>query len=223
MGTETRYLHFDRCNNPTELRARWREAVEADTYNRGHEIYNGSIRHAELSVNPVRFKDAKAAEAARDAYDVDKREAVAFGYGDPSKTFPQTAADKKLVETLAQLDKDLENFEFEVLKRFAHGKSASRKCTHCESVVSRKSRVRYAARPPSKSQESHFDYRDSVRMLTACPCCGGELLMTDTDKKRKASLSTRSADLHKKVTAAREKFFAKTASCGYYIVAGCPS
>lgn len=223
MGTDTRYLQFTNCNNQTELMARWRTAVQEDTYEKGHDIYNGSIRHCDLSVHPTRFATAKLAEAARDAYNVDKREARAFGYGDAAKTFPQTAADKKAVQTLAQLEKELEHFEFDVLKRFVQGKSASRKCANCDSVISRKSRARLAIRPPQKREDNVLDYRDAVRELTACPCCGHELLLTDTDKKRKASLGKRIQELTKKVSDAKTKFFSKNAACGYFIVAGCPS
>ena len=201
----------------------WKQAVEYDTYQRGHDTYNGSIRHVDSpTIHPVRYKSEKEAQAARDAYNVDKREARAFAYGDPAKSFPMTAADKKMVATLATLEKELEGFEFEVLTRFVKGKSASRKCGNCDSVISKKSRIPWAQRPPVKTS-SVLDYREAIRELTACPCCGHELLQTETDKKRKMSLKTRVDDLAEKTAKARAAHYAKHTPCGYLVIAGCPS
>jgi len=223
MGADTRFFHFDKCDNRAELDKRWRDAVREDTYERGHDSYNGSIRNVEsLSVHPVRYKTAGEAERARDAYDADKREAMAFGYGDPTKVFPQTAGDKKMVDNLAKLKKELETFDFDILCRFAKGKTSSRKCSHCESVISRKSRQTLALRPPTRNQDN-FAYRDALHELTACPACGHNLLITDTDKKLKASLEKRVHELTKKVEDAEKAFYAKKPTCGYFIVAVCPS
>lgn len=223
MGCQIRHLSFSPCSTPAELRKLWKETVEEDTYNKGHDTYNGSIRHVDdLDVHPVRFKTAKEASVAREGYNVEKREARAFAYGDPAKAFPMTAADKKMVTTLTALEKELEGFEFDVLTRFVKGKSASRKCGHCDSVISKKSRMPFALRPPVKTS-SVLDYRDAIRELTACPCCGHELLQTETDKKRKTSLKTRVGDLAAKVTKAKAAHYAKHEPCGYLVIAGCPS
>lgn len=222
MGADTRYLTFNDCNTKDAMLQKWRAAVHEDKYQRGHDAYQGSIGDVDLHFHPTRFPDFAAAQKFAHAQDVEKREALAIPYGDTTKAFPQTAADKKAVETLAALETALGVFEFEVLKRFVNGKSASKRCTHCESVISKKSRKSMALRPPQKTS-SELDNRLAVRELTQCPACGHELLMTDTDIQRKASLKKRSDDMYVKVAAAKKAFEAKRAPCGYYVVAVCPS
>lgn len=223
MGTSIVFKTFDNCSTTADLSKRWAVAKEDARYEFGNDPYNGSISTVhDLYVAPVRYKDLKEANEAAGRYDVSKREARAFGYGDPTKSFPTTDAERKLTTTLAGLDKELDNFEFDVLKRFVAGKSASRKCGGCDSVISKKSRERLAKRNPRDRNMGVLDLRAAIHELTACPCCGHELLLTDTDKKRRESLQKRAEELRKKVETAKAASFAKN-PCGYVVVAGCSS
>lgn len=222
MGTETRYLIFKDCTTRDSLIKAWRERVKEDQFDKGHGLYQGSIAHCDLSFHRNRFDTFERAEKLGHSIDVDKRQAVAIGYGQPEKAFPQKASDKKLVNDHATVEKGLENFDFEILQRFVAGKSSSKKCTHCDSVISKRSRQPLARRPPTKDQE-YFAYRDAIKELTSCPACGHNLLVTDTDKKRRESLEKRFKDLTAKLAQAKKDFAAKNPPCGYFVVAACPS
>jgi predicted RNA-binding Zn-ribbon protein involved in translation (DUF1610 family) len=228
VGAESRHLTFQHCPSEKELFKRWAQAVAEDVYQRGHQAYNGGISHTELSVGRPAFKtrDEAFAHADSDAvYDAtQKRMAVAFRYGDPSKVFPLSAADKALVLKRETLQKESDEFERNVLKRFVASESASKKCSHCDSVISKKSRVRVASDNYARNCASltGFELRDYIREQTACPACGNNLLMTDTDVKKQAALKTRLADLVQKVGKAETAFRAKQADYGYVVLAVAP-
>lgn len=222
MGAEIRFLTFNDCSTRDKLFKAWRERVEEDQFNRGHGTYNGSIAHCDLTIHRNRFDTLEQAEKFAYQLDVDKRQAVAIGYGNPDKAFPQKASDKKLAADHAAVKKAVDNFEFEILQRFVAGKSSSKKCTHCDSVISKRSRQPLAKQPPSRDQD-HFAYRDAIRDLTGCPACGHNLLVTDTDKKRRESLDKRFRDLTTKLDQAKKDFAAKNPPCGYFVAAACPS
>jgi len=228
MGAETRTITFENCASEKELFIRWRDAQREDQYQRGHDSYQGSIGETELRVSSRRF--ASEADAARNAWgdgtEIYKREALAFAYGDPAQVFPGTAKDRDLFKKHQELELSLKTFEHDVLRRFVASKSASKKCTHCDSVISKKSRQGLASANFLRDLErmtEPFAGRDYVHEQTTCPCCGHNLLMTETDIKRRAVLSTKVSELGKKVLEARTVHLSKVKPYGYYVIAVCPS
>lgn len=230
MGAETRYLTFDNCASEAELQKRWREAVEEDTYDRGHGSYNGSIRHVDSPyVHRVSYATREEAQKAASAMHVDKGSAVAFRYGDAAKcAFPQTERDKQQSKKLDELEKELFLFNNSILKRFVTSKSASKRCGHCDSVISKKSRERlaredYAKQHAALARVGHFDARDYEAEQVNCPACNHNLLLTDTDIKRRQSLEARVKELRGKVEEARKDHLSKVKPFGYIVQAVAPS
>jgi DNA-directed RNA polymerase subunit RPC12/RpoP len=225
MGAITRYVTFQRCPSEKELFRSWAATAEEDAYERGHESYSGSLHHAHLSVSRTAFKTEKEAsqhadsDAVQDAQQ--KGTALAFRYGDPSKVFPLSAADKALVLRRTALQREFDEVENSVLKRFVASKSASKKCPHCDSVISKKSRVHLASENYAKKCErlKGFELRDYVHEQTACPACGYNLLLTDTDIKKRESLKVRLKDVSGKAHEAEQAFREKSEDYGYVIVA----
>lgn len=225
MGTETRTLDVENVGNWAELGKAWKELCRQDTYNRGHDTFNGSISHCDLELAQKKFPTHAAAANYLDSVNVEKRTALAVQYGSPVGAFPATQKEKELEKRLTDLQAELLLFEHEVLKRFVASKSASKKCTHCGSVISKKSRERMAAENFKETydrMDSGFDRRDYVRERTSCPACNHNLLMTDTDVKRKNSLIER---VRKAEDQKRELLKTRKASApyGYLVCAACPS
>lgn len=225
MGTETRTLDVENAGNWQELTKAWSDLCRQDTYNRGHDSYNGSISHCELELSQKKFPTREAASKYLDSVDVQKRTALAVQYGSPIGAFPATQKEKELEKRLTDLQTELLLFDHEVLKRFVASKSASKKCTHCGSVISKKSRERLAAenfKGNYDRMDSGFDRRDYIREQTSCPACNHNLLMTDTDVKRKNSLveRARKAEEQKREIMKTRK---APAPYGYLVTAACPS
>lgn len=219
MGTETRYFNLGDIVTEQELRARWSKMQDDDEHERGHDPYNGALTHADLRVSNKVFKTHRdASDFAHDA-DVGKGDAVAYKYGD-KPGFPRTKADNELVERIACMQKEIDSFHVDIVKRFVDSKSSSKKCVHCDSVISKKSRQHIAR---SHGKASSVMDRHMFGEITDCPACGGNLLVTDTDKKRLESVTKR----HREAVAKKHEALAaakKTSSAwGFVIVAATPS
>lgn len=221
MGAETRILQVADCATPALLQQRWRQLQDNDNYKRGHGAYQGSLGAVhDLDIASVRYPSLQAATAAAQAKYVDKRCAIAFGYGEPTKAFPVTSKDRQLVAQAEKLRKELGTFEYEVLKRFLQGKSKTKTCSGCGSAISQKSRKPLLVTAPDMTQHpTNYQAREQAYGYVSCPACHGNLLMTDTDKKRKEALTRRYHEAITKETAAKRAYLAKQTPPGYVIAA----
>lgn len=219
MGTETRFINISFVASEQELLARWRILQTEDQYERGHDVYQGALTTARLSVSRKTFKTYKEAVAFAHEAEIDKGYAEAYKYGE-GVGFPRTKADAELGEKIKAMQKEMDFFHTDILRRFLDSKSSSKKCAHCESIISKKSRKNVLA------TEARFARTSEQRMyglVTDCPACGDNLLVTDTDKKRLASLTERHGAATKKYDAAFTVAKNTASAWGYYIVAAVPS
>lgn len=224
MGAIDRRVTIQDCATPALLRTKWRELQQEDMYQRGHGSYQGSLGEVhDLSVHATRFATEKEAHAFADKQFVEKREAVAFGYGQVASAFPVTKKDKDLADALQALETSLANFELDILRRFLAGKSKSKTCSGCGSAISKKSRERLTSpRYFEPARMGTHQHRDQCAELVGCPACHAPLLMTDTDTKRKKAMQTKHAQLRDKVQAAKLAHHAKHPPPGYVVAAVVP-
>lgn len=227
MGAISRTFTFNFCASREELLKRWDRQQGEDVWDKGHGAYQGTIAHARLSISPRRFETLQAASNHADGEldHMSKGTAVAFYYGDGVPVFPATAKDRELVATVDKLTAELDNFELDILRRFVQSKSASKRCTHCDSVISKKSRERLVHGTYLARVNQLRDLRDALeekRERTSCPACWNNLLTTDTDLKRRKSLEERLALVTDKLEAARKAFYAKSKPYGYYVAGMVP-
>jgi hypothetical protein len=221
MGTEIRYRNVSDVTSEKELFAKWAIIQEDDVRKRGEDSYNGAFTQVHLSVSRNLFKTYKEAVdfAQNREGDLNKGDAVAYKYGE-KPGFPRTKADVELVERITVMQKELDYFYTDIVKRFIDSKSSSKKCAHCDSVISKKSRKHVAY---SQTRSASIIERHAYGLVTDCPACGGNLLVTDTDKKRLESLTKRHREAVTKqqeaLTSAKKNFPA----WGYYIAAAVPS
>lgn len=220
MGMEMRYLNVCYASSEKELLGKWATIREDDERDRGEDPYNGSYAHAHLTVSTKSFNTYKEAAFFAQEADIDKGYAVAYKYGG-KPGFPKTKADLELVERIRSMQLERDSFHVDILKRFLDSKSSSKKCAHCESVISKKSRKH--VRSYSDTRESSSAALRLHTQATDCPACGGNLLVTDTDKKRLVSLTKRHQEAegkHREALTAAKK---NSPAWGYYIAAAVPS
>lgn len=227
MGAVSRSLVFNFCADPAELSKRWKKAQREDLWKRGHGPYQGSIGELDLSIAARHFDTLSQAQAyAQSELDMlDKRRAIAVRFGAKARIFPATERDRQLVAAHKALSEENVLFEREILLRFVRSKSASKRCGHCESVISKKSRERLAREPYRATLDklsSYLDRREYIASQTNCPACGNNLLITETDQKRKKSLEARLQAASQKLEAAEAAFKAKAEDYGYYVVGWAP-
>lgn len=218
MGTEMRYLNVGDAASEQELRARWATIQDDDRYERGADPYNGAFTEVDLRVSTKLFKTYKEAVDFAHAADISKRDAVAYKYGG-KPGFPRTKAEVELVERIGVMKKERDGFYPDIVKRFLDSKSSSKKCAHCESVISKKSRMDLRSCTQGRSMEERHLYGE----LTDCPACGSNLLVTDTDKKRLESLNKRLNEAVIKQQTALAAARKTSPAWGYYIAAAVPS
>lgn len=225
MGAEYRTKVFEFCPSEAELRRRWSVAQREDQYERGHGAYQGSIGDTDLYVSRTTFKTFEDVQKFAQDQDIEKRSATAWRYGEGAPVFPATAKDRELEALVKKLSDELELFERSILLRFVQSKSASKRCTHCDSVISKKSREPLT-RQDFRRTLSTLDFigqREYIAEQTNCPACGHNLLLTETDLKRRESLKTRHAEASKRLDKAKEDFKAKAKPYGYYVLACVPT
>jgi hypothetical protein len=225
VGASYRTKIFEFCPNEAELFRRWKAEQADDMYERGHGAYEGTIGHTDLRVSNRTFATLAEVRAFAENQHVDKRDAIAWRYGAGAPVFPATAKDRDLAALCQKLADEVELFEHSILKRFVLSKSASKRCTHCDSVISKKSREPLA-RQDFKRQlaqlSNPFERRDYIAEQTNCPACHHNLLLTDTDTKRRTALVTRSSEQARKLEQAKTEFLAKAKPYGYYVLACVP-
>lgn len=202
--------------------SRYRAAQEEARFEHGNDYYSGTIAHATLyPVRGVSFKTREEALQFLEKKDINKGEVYAVKYGS-NQTYPQSAADKKLEEQLKALEKEAHLYEFSLLERFMKAKSSSKKCGHCESVISKKSReslFQFAKQALSRtdSMMKSSDVADMKGELATCPACHRPLFETATDQAKKKSLDKRLSDYRQKSLDSKMKFKAKNAPWGYVL------
>jgi hypothetical protein len=229
MGTTVRTFTLEGVANESELHQKYRALTQEDVHEHGHGHYQGSLSSIHgLTVSQKSFPTFDLARKVANndfAPILSKGDAIAFKFGDSTKAFPNTAKDKALFELNKKLKHESITFENEILKRFVASKSSSKKCTHCDSVISKKSRERLAKENFLQTldrMDSYLDREDYKRMQSNCPACGGNLLVTDTDKKRKQSIEERLKESSVKLEKAKSDHELKIKqSYGYIILAAC--
>lgn len=219
MGTETRHLNIRYVSSESELLFQWAQRQSDDQYERGHDPYSGALMQAYLSIRKKTFPTYKGAVEFAQSENVEKGYAVAYKYGD-NVGFPRTKSDFELVEKIKVMQKEMDCFHSDIRTRFMGSKSSSKKCVHCESTISKKSRKNVLATAARLADSS--GKRANVQ-ATDCPACGGNLLVTDTDKKRWTSLHERHNEAVKKHDALMQTAKKTATAWGYYIVAAVPS
>lgn len=173
-----------------------------------------------LRIHPRAVASDKDAEALCEQQCDKWGSVLAVRVGDFAKSFPETKADKALVDKLQELSKAVDLFDWNVLDRSQKAKSKTRKCSHCESSIN----VHKMDKPTLKEYESAgHDYMhipsvfwmrgrrhlSLFRSLTDCPVCGHNLLLTDTDKKALSSLVSRRDEAQRKLATAKAAYEAK--------------
>ena len=226
MGTTVKYFTLQGCSNESELQQNFRALKKDDLHDHGHAFYQGSLSSIHsFTISKKSFPTLDLARKSIDEDSVMKGDAIAFKFGDSTKAFPHSAKDKSLLDLNKKLKQESITFNNEILKRFVASKSSSKKCTHCDSVISKKSRERLSKESFTQNldrMDSHFDREDYKRLQTSCPACGENLLITDTDKKRKQSIEERLKESSAKLEKAKADHEAKNnPSFGYIIVAAC--
>lgn len=226
MGTEFSVHREESCTEE-ELKKRFISLREDLRDRYGSDQYNGKMSQSRgLTITSKVFENDEVACDWLDSNAEKWGYALAVKVGTFKPLFPVTATDKKLVSTFETLKKDLENFDIDVAKRAKAQKSAKKTCVHCASVIN----LKHLDVPNNWKAQRYSDfasavvftgeyYITSMRKLTDCPVCGKNLLLTDTDKKRKENMRTKLKDLRDKVIAARMAYDAKMKDKqGYWLI-----
>lgn len=214
----------------SELRQWVREEGDRQAYENGHDSYSGSWCAGQHVVFPrvPAFTSVQEADNYIDEHAEKRGAALAVRVGDHSKGFPSTAADTALVERHKAVAEELKFFDFDVYTRARNQKSEKKSCSHCNSSINLKkmnpamTRQDYAAALQSSgrfgmSTNAYLGPRGEVMLmalvtLTGCPVCGHNLLVTETDTKRKTALVAKVSELEEKVREAKAKHQAREAA-----------
>lgn len=206
----------------------------------GTDAYCGNWNsNAGLEVLKRPPQEALTAEAASELLEkkVYKRGPVlAVRVGNFNLAFPSTAADKDLVQRLADATKAIGLFDWNILERGQKAKSKTKKCGKCESSINvhamhKPKQAEYLKMLESGGGGDHGSglyricgqvYLTLSRGLTSCPVCDHELLKTETDRKAEKALAAKVQDLTaKKATAAQKYADAQKGKVSpYWLVSG---
>ena len=210
MGATTQTRQYAACS-AAELQRHFDDELEEMAREGGTDAYCGNWNSNEgLFVTTKQFATHKEAEDYLDK-NCEKRESVlAVRVGDFGKSWPETKAQKALIEKAEALTKEYREFEYRILERAHKQKSKTKKCGSCESTIN----VHKIALPRLSELSDDCDsirfsgngYRFMGRFLKAlyfgltdCPVCSKNLLKTETDVKNEASLKKRMEEASKKV------------------------
>ncbi len=160
----------------------------------GNDPYSGQLTKCGLKVCNISFKTSSEANDYISERTNKYGDAYAVKVGDFSKAYPQT---KKEIDTFAKLkevQKQIVDFDKDLVIRVKSSKSLFKGCTHCGSKVA----VKFI-------QNTH------------CPVCNRELIKTQTDHKKITSLFQKENSLKEEIKAQKEKYKNVVA---YWLVGG---
>lgn len=201
MGAQFDSVRFA-ASNETVLKENFANHIEQLRYDQGNESYSGHMGMAQgLRILDKTFKNSDDAFSWLEENTQKWGPALAVKCGDFSKLFPQTAGDKKLNDSFLLMEKELKNWDTDILKRVKSAKSLQRTCSKCASKVS-----------------------VSFLKTNSCPVCNSDkFLQTETDDKKLIALKTKFKDVSEKLTIARKKFNEKASPAYWAVGALCSS
>lgn len=201
MGACFDSVSFGACSRE-QLKQKFLDFQERSCHENGADTYAGHLGIVNgLTISPKIFKDASSAEDYVSENTQKWEPALAVQVGDFSQVFPKTAAEKKLMETFTEIQKTLNNWDADIVKRVKMGKSQQRTCPDCQSKVT----VSYI-----KSN--------------SCPVCNSKkFLQTDTDTKKFKTLQAKYKEVEAKVVAAKGKYAEANKKNFWYVGGWCAS
>lgn len=220
-----------------ELQQWFDEETARQRHERGHRVY-ANVWETHFKVLPQSFStEAQACEFIQNNA-VKWGAVLAARVGDFSQVFPVSKADKALAARLSEVTDARLFFDFDVATRVRTQKSAKKTCNSCSSTIN----VQKLWMPTRQEYKQAASRRDSLgtlptalsirgqlefvtyQRLTDCPVCGKNLMLTETDLKRRDSLVTKEAELCSKVKAAKAAFDAKQSAPPplWYLGSWCP-
>lgn len=237
MGSETRMFTFNRVPKK-ELEAQWKQLTESDTYERGHDYYNGALHLIEgLTYLAQPFSTFKNAEAFLESEYHGKCTAKVAQIGNPEQ-FSMEADTRGRALKLA-LDEALlvqKAFCAGLIQRTLTQKSATKGCKACGCSFSKKGLLfgwhEFRTLPSSASNatlvdrldrlansrlEDSFDTRRYAQNplksgLFSCPICADmNFVVTATDTKRYESLTAKTSKVRAQFDSHHQKLKAKWA------------
>lgn len=214
MGTEIRLITVEACGNK-EFEAKLKDLIAEDKWTRGNDSYNGALFHCSRGREYIHPKGAKATWQEVEDFLIDKTSKYEMNFakvGDFSKAFPETKQDKKIVEDLAEVEKQLKSYYSDICNRFLNAKSSSKKCDKCESVITKtgfKAHLRRVEVSEKIEQMSPLQTATYEEAKVACPCCGADFLITNTDETKKKALREKQKTLKAKHAEAVGRYEAK--------------
>lgn len=205
-----------------DLKVWFKDTVAQMGYESGHDPYSGNWTTNEgLCILPGAYKTENEAYRVLEARAQKRGPVLAVKVGDFSKSFPETKAEKALVEKFKELSEALDTFDWHVLQRAMSAKSNTKKCPHCGSSINIKAMCNVTLAEFKRASEDSRGIPSSLVLsrgrrlyismmhLTDCPVCNKNLLMTESDFKKLDSLRKRRDEAHLKVSTARTAWEAK--------------
>lgn len=200
MGAQFDSFTIPACSKE-ELKNHFNQHIHDLNYDRGHDHYSGHMGRKNLTITSQSFTSTDNAFEWLSEHTNKFDNALAVMVGDFNKLFPQSTADKKLVTTYAELERDINNWDNNILKRVKAGKSVQRSCDKCHSKIS-----------------------VSFIKKNSCPVCNNDkFLQTDTDTKKFKELNVKFSEVSKKLQEAKKKYETKTKPAYWCVGALCSS
>lgn len=215
MGTETNYLEFPNLTK-AEFLKEWKATQQHDGYERGHELYSGSLIHVDhLSYSPSKCSSFAEARKLLHNVFVSKGSALVVQVGSPDE---RPSKLQKLLQAKEDSQSSLKIFAASIAYRTLTQKSKTRGCANCECSFSKKGMslfwrdsIKVQHRAPTDAElaklfdsmafgcEDEFEQRLMARepmraWFLRCPVCNStDFLVTETDRKKAASLASKQA------------------------------
>lgn len=214
MGSIYLETTFDASDEKT-LKERFKNHVDNQRFESGNDTYSANwASNGGLNILSRSFASIQEAsdyiQQNQSKYD----RVMAVRVGDFNRKFPESAADKKLVEDHSKISLEVEGFHEEIFRRALAGKTAKRGCSHCGSAIALKAIP--LPKAPRHGASVSFGYSYSqvsdipqYRLITDCPVCLKNLLVTATDEKRLESLKVKHKSLSQKLKEAESSYKAK--------------
>lgn len=197
MGANFETACFDVSSNDV-LKKNFEDYQKELCMSNGESKYKGHLGIVRgLSVSSKVFKDESSANDWLQKSVKKWQPAIAVKVGDFNSVFPQTKADKKLVEQYSDLNNEIQNWSKSILERVKAGKSEFRGCAYCGSKIA----VKYMKN-------------------TSCPVChSSNFLNTETDEKKYAALTKKFKEVSTKLTQAKANF-KKPKNPAFWLIGG---
>lgn len=196
MGAHFDYVTIPACSTE-EMRKKFESIQSSYCNENGMNSYAGHIGIARgLTIHSKQFNNSESAEEYVEKYAEKWGAAIAVRVGDFEKVFPYSTADKKLYSSYQEVEKQLANWDADLIKRTKAAKSLQRSCEKCKSKIT-------------------IQYIKSC----ACPVCGSDkFLETETDQKKHKALQEKQVTLNKKVVEAKKVFVEKYKNDAHWFI-----